>query len=285
MAQNVKPSPDRVGLSSALVAFYQMWHGKLHLPGAGRLLHRAASLLPSLQNYPLGVPPGNTICVDFRDVTAFSWINHLLGEPFEEQGLITAISRRPKARGVCWDVGANGGLFASILARKVRPRQVEFFEPQPFLCRMARDATAGMAFVRGHDCALSDHSGVARFLLLQGESTKARILSKPYSGRTVDVRVEAGDRFMVGGRVAPPDLVKIDTEGHEGRVLTGLAETVFRYQPDIFFEHLSLTKDEIEAMRPDGYELFTVRDCNGDLVPELDRSLGHNSAFLPTGKR
>lgn len=153
-------------LASAFVGLYRLWHGKLHLPGAGRLLRFAAPTLPVLQNFPLCLPAGNTIHVDFRDVTAFCWVNHFLGDSFEEQGLIEAIARRPKARGVCWDVGANGGLLSHVLARVVHPRQIEFFEPQPLLYQMARDATAGLGFVRGHHCALSDHTGVARFLLL-----------------------------------------------------------------------------------------------------------------------
>ena len=265
------------------MGLYRLWHGTFHLPGAGRLVQGAAQVIPALQNFPLCLPAGNTIHVDFRDVTAFCWINHFLGDAFEEQGLIEAIGRRPKARGVCWDVGANGGLLSHVLARAVHPRQIEFFEPQPFLFQMARDATAGLGFVRGHHCALSDHAGVARFLLSKGESTKARILPESLSGPSVELQIESGDFLVEQGRALPPDLIKIDTEGHEKEVLAGLVNTVRQRQPDIFFEHLGLTDPEIMAMRPEGYDHFTLRDEDGGLVPGLNRDVGHNSAFLAAG--
>lgn len=283
VASNLRPSFSSKPLASALVGLYRLWHGTFHLPGAGRLVQGAAQVIPALQNFPLCLPAGNTIHVDFRDVTAFCWINHFLGDAFEEQGLIEAIGRRPKARGVCWDVGANGGLLSHVLARAVHPRQIEFFEPQPFLFQMARDATAGLGFVRGHHCALSDHAGVARFLLLKGESTKARILPESLSGPSVELQIESGDFLVEQGRALPPDLIKIDTEGHEKEVLAGLVNTVRQRQPDIFFEHLGLTDPEIMAMRPEGYDHFTLRDEDGGLVPGLNRDVGHNSAFLAAG--
>ena len=281
MATALKRLVGQVLLPTLLVPFYRFWHGKLHWPGAGLLLHRAAAFLPGLQNYSLPLPDGATIRVDFRDVTAFSWQNHLLGEPYEEQGLISAILSRPKAKGVCWDVGANGGLFSYLLAKRARPRKIEFFEPQPYSYRMAADALAPFPFVRGHNCGLSNREGVVQFHVPKGESTKAHIELPGSVGQKLKVKIETGDLLMDAARAEPSDLIKIDTEGHEREVLAGLERTLRYRKPDIFLEHLSLEDMEMRALCPPGYRLFTVSDSSGALVEGLHRELGHNSAFLP----
>jgi len=274
----------QVLLPTLLVPFYRFWHGKLRWPGAGLLLHRAAAFLPGLQSFPLPLSDGASIRVDFRDVTAFSWQNHLLGDPYEEQGLISAILRRPKAKGVCWDVGANGGLFSYLLAKRARPQKIEFFEPQPYLYKMAADALAPFPFVRGHNCGLSDREGVVQFHVPEGESTKAHIELHASAGQKLKVKIETGDILMEAGRAEPPDLIKIDTEGHEKEVLSGMARVLREKKPDIFLEHLSLADKEMCNLCPDGYRMFTVSDENGILVEGLRRGIGHNSAFLPEEK-
>lgn len=266
--------------ASWIVKFYGIWHGQLHLPGAGRLLQTLAGSLPELQNYPLVISPRNTIRVDFRDVAAFAWANFLLGEGLQEDSLISAMARRPKAGRVFWDVGANAGLVSYSMAQKARPSQIEFFEPQPFLFQSTHDALAGIVAARGHPMALSDHCGTERFLLMRGESTKSRLGGSAAAENHQQVEVNTGDSLILSGKALPPDLIKIDTEGHEREVLRGLQETIRRYRPDIFFEHISFVDDEIKAMIPPGYRPFAVCDQGGNLVEGIHRNLGTNSAFL-----
>lgn len=268
-------------MASWLVGFYKLWHGDLHLPGAGFLLHQAAAFCPALRNYPLIISPSTTVHVDFRDVSAFCWINHLLREPFTEIGLVTAIAARPSSRGTIWDVGANGGLFSFVLANTVSCTKIEFFEPQPALFRRAKEATDGLANVRGHNFALSDNNGVAGFNLPKGDSTRCKIVSDSFSGIAGKTTIVSGDRLVANKQAVPPNLIKIDTEGHEKEVLTGLITTIKMMKPDIFFEHIDQSDQDIESMCPAGYELFTVTNGSGKLVKGLNRNIGHNAAFLP----
>lgn len=218
-----------------MVNFYRFWHGKLHLPGAGRLLQWFAGFFVKLQDYPLALSPQKFIRVDFRDVSAFAWANYLLGEGLQEDALIAAMTKRPRAGGVFWDVGANAGLVSYSMAEMVRPSHIEFFEPQPFLLQAANDALAGTVSHQGHRTALSDYRGTGCFLMVWGESTKARLGGDFGAQDSREVEIQTGVSLVAKGNALPPDLIKIDTEGHEQEVLRGIRETIARYQPDIAY--------------------------------------------------
>lgn len=268
-------------MASGLVGLYKLWHGALRLPGAGILLHHSAAFCPALQKYPLIISPKIRVHVDFRDVSAFCWINHLLRDPFTEIGLVKAIAARPSSSGTIWDVGANGGLFSFVLANMVSCTKIEFFEPQPALFRLAKEATADFANVRGHNFALSDNNGEALFNLPKGDSSRCKIVSDPPLGFVGKTMIVSGDRLVADKQATPPNLIKIDTEGHEKKVLTGLVTTIKMMKPDIFFEHIDQSDRDIESMCPVGYELFTATNGSGKLVKGLNRHIGHNAAFLP----
>jgi hypothetical protein len=72
-------------IDHATIAFYRIWHGTLHLKGAGALLTRMASFSKGLQHYHLKLPEDNSIELDFRDVSAMYWLNHLLGDPLRKK--------------------------------------------------------------------------------------------------------------------------------------------------------------------------------------------------------
>lgn len=88
--------------------------------------------------------------------------------------------------------------------------------------------------------------------------------------------------FGCRGQGLAPDLIKIDTEGHERQVLAGLSGTILARKPDLFFEHLGLSDEAVDRLCPAGYELFTVENESGAFSRGLNRGLGHNAAFLPS---
>jgi hypothetical protein len=58
---------------------------------------------------------------------------------------------------------------------------------------------------------------------------------RPHMPQTGDVKVVAGDDLLADQRFAP-DMIKIDVEGFEQRVLTGLIRTLDRFRPDLHVE-------------------------------------------------
>jgi FkbM family methyltransferase len=273
-------------LSKILIGSYRFWHGRLHLKGAGLATRKLASFLPGLQRYRLELSEGHVVIVDFRDLSAFYWLNYLLDDDFEEKGLLKAISAHIRPHSVVWDVGANCGLLSYRIAKETKAKGIYFFEPNPTMFALAQSATRPFPGVQGLPCALSDHCGTATLTVPEGRSATGTLsVVESAVGRTMEIHCQTGDQLVKEGSVAAPQIIKIDTEGHEIAVMHGMREIISAALPTIFFEHLSLTDEEVVTLIPRGYEIFSVSDEDGSLTPGFDRSRGHNSVLKPRLQR
>ena len=269
--------------SQALVNIYRVWHGTLHLKGAGYLLTRAARFLKSLQNFPLILPEGQTIYVDFRDVSAMYWINHLMGDTFEERGLLIAIKPFLKNGGVVWDVGANSGLLAYQLARMNVQIELHLFEPNPRMFKLASEVVAPFDNVESHEFGLSDKDSESILVVPAGHATMGTLepSATGRQGAEYKITCRTGDNLVLAGGYRPPDVIKIDTEGHEISVISGLRETMIRYRPVVFFEHISVDSQFIRDIAPPGYLMFGVSDATGEIQEDFGSGKCHNSVLIP----
>jgi FkbM family methyltransferase len=269
-----------------LLAFYHFWHGRLGLKGAGYLIGKNALLAKSLQSFPLRLPEGHSIIIDFRDVSSMSWVNHLLGEEFQEAALIRAITSTIQKDAVVWDVGANCGLFSYLTAQSPRVKQIVFCEPNEHMFRMCCDALKIYSKASGLNVALSDKCGEADLVVPLGASTMGSLQSQTLSSAASRLRVRCvtGDDLVTQG-LPVPDVIKIDTEGHELAVLRGLTATIHKYQPAIFLENLSFDGSDFSRLLPSTYEIFSIDSPSGALVKGCNKSLSHNSAFIPRDRR
>lgn len=140
-----------------------------------------------------------------------------------------------------YDVGANLGYTALLLARAVGPDgKVIAFEPEPRnLTRLAGHLAANpegrrVAIV---PAAVGEREGAGRLHLHRstsmGKLEGAAGRDRGYQG-TALVRLVSLDRYASRNR--PPILVKIDVEGAEAMVLTGMRRTLDRVRPVIFLE-------------------------------------------------
>ena len=270
-------------IATLLVNFYRLWHGKLHLKGAGLLLRRAAPICPELHNYCLRVSETHSVTFDFRDVSATYWLNYLLGDRFEEEGLLAAVKQKSTGSSIVWDVGANCGLFSFRLSKEGKSRKVIFFEPNPAMYLLSEAALQPFGFVEGCRYALSDCSKNASFIIPEGRSTTGTLEAErtERTGKQIEIECRTGDELVASGVIDAPNIIKIDTEGHEVAVIHGIRRIISAHRPIIFFEHISITNDEVADIVPDDYKIFSVSDADGSLLEGFDRSRGHNSALLP----
>lgn len=133
------------------------------------------------------------------------------------------------------DIGANIGNHALWLAGRFR--QAHCFEPNPAALDYLRVNAACHENVTLHPLGLSDGPGTA-WLELPGEHNlgQARIGDgKPADAQ--EIPLEAGDDFLRREEIQDIDFIKIDVEGHEWEVLTGLTETIREQTPIIVFEY------------------------------------------------
>lgn len=267
-----------------LIRFYQFWHGCLKLKGAGFVVRKLAPYLRSLQNFPLQLPEGQTIRLDFRDVSAWYWMNYLLGDKLEEAGLVEAVCRVSKPGDVIWDVGANCGLFSYLLVRRLPGCRIVFFEPNPLVYENACSALKPFRNVTAKNVGLSSRQTKNALLAVpSGGSAVATLQPTALSQKhlTLVVSLDYGDRLIDEGELPAPDIIKIDTEGHEAEVLAGLVGVISAKKPKVFFEHLSISDSAIKKLVPPNYVLHSISDRTGELTFGFDRSVGHNSALLP----
>jgi FkbM family methyltransferase len=270
-------------LAEALVFFYRMWHGRLHLKGAGYLIGKLAPSTKSLQRHQLKLPEGQYIELDFRDTSGACWLNLSLGDDCREAGLLKAMCTFVQRDTVVWDVGANCGIVSYMLAKSAPECRIVFFEPIEAMFTLACSALAPFPLASGFNHALSDKSGSSEMTIPHRNTSLATLhpdLTES-SGRKANILCKTGDE-LIGQAFAPkPDVIKIDTEGHEAQVISGLQKTIREKRPVIFFEHLSLSDSQISEMKPEGYEIFSVGSVDGVLLKGFDRYRAHNSVLIP----
>jgi FkbM family methyltransferase len=141
------------------------------------------------------------------------------------------------------DVGANIGYHTLRMARSVGPDgRVIAIEPAPrAVARLRRNLTLNeFRNVEVAVAALGDHDAELAELQLQS--------SYPLSGRSgaerVLVRVARLDTLVLERQLSRVDLVKIDVDGQEAKVLRGARGTLERFRPVLFFE---LTPSVVEV--------------------------------------
>lgn len=145
---------------------------------------------------------------------------------------------RPGDRAV--DVGANLGYFAAVMAQAVGPEgRVWAFEPVPETferLELARELNS-FTHLRTRQLALGRSAGVASIAVDPTRSASASLYRGGDPGiESVQVEVAVLDALVQAGEVEPPQLIKVDVEGHELEVLRGARETISHSHPAIVFE-------------------------------------------------
>jgi FkbM family methyltransferase len=145
---------------------------------------------------------------------------------------------------LCWDVGANFGYYGFLL-KTLRPNaRVVMFEPDPANVSLVRRTLAD-ALIDGIELlpvAVSDSSREAIFHADPVAGTTGTLececesFSQRHWGRTqpIVVRTLALDDLLP--KAEHLDLLKIDVEGHEERVVQGASKTFVRHRPIVVYE-------------------------------------------------
>jgi FkbM family methyltransferase len=176
---------------------------------------------------------------------------------------------------VCFDVGANIGEVALQMARLVGPAgRVYAFEPVPHLCdrlraNVQRNGFSATVVVRSE--ALSDREGPALIRAASaGAANQGRASlvddENAYLTESLPISTTTLDRFVGDLDLPRLDLVKVDIQGSEPRMLRGAERTLDRYAPDVLmevapwelrFEGMS-GEDLLARMEGLGYRAFAI---------------------------
>jgi FkbM family methyltransferase len=187
------------------------------------------------------------------------------------------------------DIGSNTGLFSLLAVSNNQKVQVYAFEPVPFTRNLLEHNIKINGFqdqISVSSYACSDKSGIDRFYIPDGAGTpdvQARLASDGdnLNGEYIEVTTTKFDDFLDNNRSAFADdsqtcLVKIDVEGFEDKVLTGMSETIDRLSPIIIFECNPGGQATAigNLLQGKNYTLFSIQRNGVDrveqIVPDLD---------------
>jgi FkbM family methyltransferase len=168
------------------------------------------------------------------------------------------------------DVGANTGLF-SLTARCVNPNAtIHAFEPIPeFYSTLERNNDANLAHIVIHRSALSNEPGVLPMFMpyeFAGNIYSSSLSMDHYlkcqqsAPRTFEVTVEVFDELAHRSAMEHVDLIKVDAEGFDFKVLMGMEQILSRDTPDVLIEISSYeTGAGIEMLLPaTKYRYFNI---------------------------
>ncbi|MBV8334164.1 MAG: FkbM family methyltransferase [Alphaproteobacteria bacterium] len=145
---------------------------------------------------------------------------------------------------VAIDIGASLGEWTVPLARAVGPMgRVLAVEPAPRNAAALRETLAANALHQAQlaDCAIGDHDGCAEFAVpvvasARTDTGTARIGAPATGHQRLSVRLRTLDSLVGEQGLDRIDLIKIDVEGHERKVLDGAAATIERCRPTLVIE-------------------------------------------------
>jgi FkbM family methyltransferase len=144
------------------------------------------------------------------------------------------------------DVGANQGEFSVFAAPRLSAGRIISLEPVSFLFeRLQRNVTAnGFRNVTTLQRGLSDRDAVVGIYMVRSRFTDGSLNEGlPSTVRFVDaeneieqIRVIPLDSLVADLNINRLDVMKVDVEGAEMRVLLGAAESIYRFRPVILLE-------------------------------------------------
>lgn len=179
-----------------------------------------------------------------------------------EPPVTAALERFVPDDGVLYDVGCNWGYHSIHLASRTRfAGTIHAFEPWPSTFRSLANVVRQLGLtgvIQCHNFAVGQRQGEGAMAC--GANCGCAHLVE--SGGGTRVQVQALDELDL----PPPDVIKVDTEGHEEQVFRGAAKLLERHRPLLVFEHRfehilapERCYSSLEFLASLGYRLFLPR--------------------------
>ena len=230
------------------------WTGFLSHSLLGRLIRLPFRMIPDFVTLPILTGPLNGM----KWVASSSLTSCWLGT--YELSLQKTAEKYIRPGMTVYDVGAHVGFFTMFFARLVgNTGIVHAIEPYPDNCSYIRRHVDlnEIDNVRLWQLALSDTVGYTGFR--PSHHSSMGTITDDDTGLLM-VPVTTMDRLIGDGHIDPPDIVKVDIEGHERQFLQGAEETIERCSPVMFIEVHSLGNDDFcrRFLKGLGYSVVDV---------------------------
>ena len=184
----------------------------------------------------VGVVYANNGCL--VNVDTRSYIEYkIFAEGGYEPHLSTLIKHYLKPGTSFFDIGANIGIH-SLSAAVIWDTKVYSFEPVAFIREKLNKNIALNRYstIQVVPLALSDENKVIKTNYSESSSNQGTFSIVNEDNGTNSIECIKGDEYVLENKIENISVIKIDVEGFEYSVLTGLANTILKQKPVIFFE-------------------------------------------------
>ncbi|MBV9542926.1 MAG: FkbM family methyltransferase, partial [Chloroflexi bacterium] len=222
--------------------------------------------------------------VPVRDDLTRYW--YFWGYAHYERGTVALLRKLLTERRSFVDVGANVGYFTFLAASMLEGRgEVHAFEPRSdCFADLERNTRQNrLECVRLHRVALADVDGDARLFIPQSGGWTNASLSRDFAGSEVfeTVPTMRFETYCQKHDVQRIELMKIDAEGAELRVLHGMGSLLDAWRPDLIVEVLEPFEAELRAFFADsGYTPFRILDQRLEELPHIMSHPHYRNVYL-----
>lgn len=183
---------------------------------------------------------------------------------------------------VVYDIGGNVGYHASAFGAYAK--EVHSFEANPTHYQLLKWNTDNNEKITAHNFAVSSTPGT--ILIEDFDTGKYDNYGAVRVGAESGVEVPAKslDDLVNANELPPPDVMKVDVEGHELDVMRGCTNLIEKYKPKIYFEAQE-TEDLAEIydfLTERGYEMvwLVIRNFNANNFYKQPFNVFLNSAIF-----
>ena len=183
---------------------------------------------------------------------------------------------------IAYDLGANYGIHTLLMARLVGPRgRVYAFEPVPSIRSQLQENVAlnGFLNVTFLEFAAADRTGMEVFFKGSHEGAGHLVTAGDSVGERLTVETITLDGFVFLRNNPPPDFIKIDVEGAEGKVLSGAQKVLQTFWPILLVDLHNPEQDVAvgRVLLDLQYEAYRTED--GNKVRDLTRGWPDSSGL------
>ena len=195
-----------------------------------------------------------------------------------ERGTTRLFCKLVRSKSCVFDVGANIGYYTMLAASLMDGRgEVHAFEPWRDVCRwlLHNAKLNGFRDLHINQMAFSDKDGQELLFLPQNLAWSNASLVKGFTNQNEHVVVETirVDTYCARNCIRSMDLLKIDVEGSELKVLRGMGVFLDTWLPDIICEVLQPFENDLnDFFLNKAYRKFLITN-NG--LEEVDRIKAH----------
>jgi FkbM family methyltransferase len=201
--------------------------------------------------------------------------NLLVNSDYYDYGNFTLLCSLVRKGHICFDIGANIGVYSMVLSRLVGGEgEVHCFEPVEHILQklLINKALNGANNLVINNFALGDKSGnmlmyqVKEGVFRGGTSTllynnNVKGLGEKYFDKK-NVAVHTLDEYVAGNKIKRVDFIKIDVEGFELNILNGSRKILEAHKPTILFEHDQNRLNDLGLNEMDIYNVFKDYNYN-----------------------